>query len=177
MHTKEINMTHDLVWHSCSHWMKFWSQWMLHLKWLRASSRPFPSLYHGPHCFRITVLWKSKAWKWFSGQGLGWVSGMIGTSLNYLLLKTWRKLWLYFFHIIYLLICLCSASGMEPMYWSSFMTSSMQLAKECLSQRLTDDLGESFQPLEGLEKFAETIETGTEFCSRCVPECQHMYYQ
>ncbi|KAJ7988630.1 hypothetical protein DPEC_G00311210 [Dallia pectoralis] len=51
------------------------------------------------------------------------------------------------------------ASGMEPMYWSSFMTSSMQLAKECLSQRLTDDFGESFQPLEGLEKFAETIET------------------
>ncbi|XP_062325883.1 autophagy-related protein 2 homolog B-like isoform X2 [Osmerus eperlanus] len=51
------------------------------------------------------------------------------------------------------------ASGMEPMCWSSFMTSSMQLAKDCLSQRLTDDLGESFQPLEGLEKFAETIET------------------
>ena len=46
------------------------------------------------------------------------------------------------------------------MYWSSFMTSSMQLAKECLSQRLTDDIGESFQPFEGLEKFAETIETG-----------------
>lgn len=41
------------------------------------------------------------------------------------------------------------------------MTSSMQLAKECLSQKLTDDLGESFQPFEGLEKFAETIETGT----------------
>lgn len=52
------------------------------------------------------------------------------------------------------------ASGMEPMCWSSFMTSSMQLAKECLSQRLTDDQGESLQPLEGLEKFAETIETG-----------------
>ncbi|XP_066550604.1 autophagy-related protein 2 homolog B isoform X1 [Amia ocellicauda] len=51
------------------------------------------------------------------------------------------------------------ASGTEPMYWSSFMTSSMQLAKECLSQRLTDDQGEGFQPLEGLEKFAETIET------------------
>ncbi len=49
---------------------------------------------------------------------------------------------------------------MEPMCWSSFMTSSMQLAKECLSQRLTDDQGESLQPLEGLEKFAETIETG-----------------
>uniref|UniRef100_A0A665UX41 Autophagy related 2B n=1 Tax=Echeneis naucrates TaxID=173247 RepID=A0A665UX41_ECHNA len=47
----------------------------------------------------------------------------------------------------------------KPMYWSSFMTSSMQLAKECLSQKLTDDIGESFQPFEGLEKFAETIET------------------
>ncbi|KAF7201886.1 autophagy-related protein 2 homolog B isoform X1 [Nothobranchius furzeri] len=52
-----------------------------------------------------------------------------------------------------------AASGVEPMYWSSFMTSSMQLAKECLSQKLTDDMGESFQPFEGLEKFAETIET------------------
>uniref|UniRef100_A0A3B4AAI2 Uncharacterized protein n=1 Tax=Periophthalmus magnuspinnatus TaxID=409849 RepID=A0A3B4AAI2_9GOBI len=50
-------------------------------------------------------------------------------------------------------------SGVEPMNWSSFMTSSMQLAKECLSQKLTDDIGESFQPFEGLEKFAETIET------------------
>uniref|UniRef100_A0A3Q1H0K3 Uncharacterized protein n=1 Tax=Anabas testudineus TaxID=64144 RepID=A0A3Q1H0K3_ANATE len=47
----------------------------------------------------------------------------------------------------------------RPMYWSSFMTSSMQLAKECLSQKLTDDIGETFQPFEGLEKFAETIET------------------
>ncbi|KAM9294636.1 LOW QUALITY PROTEIN: autophagy-related protein 2 homolog B [Gastrophryne carolinensis] len=49
-------------------------------------------------------------------------------------------------------------SASEPMYWSSFMTSSMQLAKECLSQKFTDDQ-ESFQPFEGLEKFAETIET------------------
>lgn len=46
------------------------------------------------------------------------------------------------------------------MYWSSFMTSSMQLAKECLSQKLTDEQGEGSQPFEGLEKFAETIETG-----------------
>ncbi|XP_053331236.1 autophagy-related protein 2 homolog B [Spea bombifrons] len=49
-------------------------------------------------------------------------------------------------------------SGSEPMYWSSFMTSSMQLAKECLSQKLTDEQ-ETSQPFEGLEKFAETIET------------------
>ncbi|XP_072350535.1 autophagy-related protein 2 homolog B-like isoform X1 [Scyliorhinus torazame] len=50
-------------------------------------------------------------------------------------------------------------SGSEPMYWSSFMTDSMQLAKECLSQRLIDDQAEGPQPFEGLEKFAETIET------------------
>ncbi|KAM3919804.1 autophagy-related protein 2 homolog B isoform 1-T3 [Leptodactylus fuscus] len=49
-------------------------------------------------------------------------------------------------------------SASEPMYWSSFMTSSMQLARECLSQKLTDDQ-DSSQPFEGLEKFAETIET------------------
>ncbi|CAH2327935.1 autophagy-related 2 homolog B isoform X1 [Pelobates cultripes] len=49
-------------------------------------------------------------------------------------------------------------SGSEPMYWSSFMTSSMQLAKECLSHKLTDEQ-EASQPFEGLEKFAETIET------------------
>ncbi|KAM4664267.1 autophagy-related protein 2 homolog B isoform 2-T2 [Discoglossus pictus] len=48
-------------------------------------------------------------------------------------------------------------SGSEPMYWSSFMTSSMQLAKECLSQ--PTDEQETSQPFEGLEKFAETIET------------------
>lgn len=69
---------------------------------------------------------------------------------------------------------------MEPMYWSSFMTSSMQLAKECLSQRLTDDLGESFQPLEGLEKFAETIETGPApnvslISSRCILNKKHSH--
>uniref|UniRef100_A0A4X2K127 Autophagy related 2B n=1 Tax=Vombatus ursinus TaxID=29139 RepID=A0A4X2K127_VOMUR len=51
------------------------------------------------------------------------------------------------------------ATGSEPMYWSSFMTSSMQLAKECLSHRLTDEQGDGSQPFEGLEKFAETIET------------------
>lgn len=59
------------------------------------------------------------------------------------------------------------ASSSEPMYWSSFMTSSMQLAKECLSQKLTDEQGEGSQPFEGLEKFAETIETGTVCITNC----------
>ncbi|KAJ3613032.1 hypothetical protein NHX12_019288 [Muraenolepis orangiensis] len=49
-------------------------------------------------------------------------------------------------------------TGLEPMCWSSFMTSSMQLAKECLSQRLTDDIGESFQPFEGIVYCDETDE-------------------
>lgn len=60
-----------------------------------------------------------------------------------------------------------AATGSEPMYWSSFMTSSMQLAKECLSQKLTDEQGEGSQPFEGLEKFAETIETGLVLLSIC----------
>ncbi|XP_075387716.1 autophagy-related protein 2 homolog B isoform X1 [Tenrec ecaudatus] len=51
------------------------------------------------------------------------------------------------------------ATGSEPMDWSSFMASSMQLAKACLGQRLTEEQGEGTQPFEGLEKFAETIET------------------
>uniref|UniRef100_A0A8D1SCV2 Autophagy related 2B n=1 Tax=Sus scrofa TaxID=9823 RepID=A0A8D1SCV2_PIG len=61
------------------------------------------------------------------------------------------------------------ATGSEPMYWSSFMTSSMQLAKECLSQKLTDEQGEGSQPFEGLEKFAETIET-TMYCDETADE-------
>ena len=67
---------------------------------------------------------------------------------------------------------MCAASGQEPMCWSSFMTSSMQLARECLSQRLTDEQGESFQPLEGLETFAETIETGTHTYTHT--QCQYV---
>ncbi|KAG2457563.1 ATG2B protein, partial [Polypterus senegalus] len=62
------------------------------------------------------------------------------------------------------------ASDSEPMCWSSFMASSMQLAKECLSQKLTDEQGEGLQPLEGLEKFAETIET-VEYFDETGDEC------
>lgn len=74
---------------------------------------------------------------------------------------------IYAFCLVFMYVYPCFsflASGTEPMCLSNFMTSSMQLAKECLSQRLTDDQGESFPPLDGLEKFAETIETGNRPC-------------
>uniref|UniRef100_A0A674I7J2 Autophagy related 2A n=1 Tax=Terrapene triunguis TaxID=2587831 RepID=A0A674I7J2_9SAUR len=45
--------------------------------------------------------------------------------------------------------------GTESQSWSSCMTTSMQLAQECLK----DQAEEPPQPLEGLEMFAQTIET------------------
>uniref|UniRef100_A0A8C6VF55 Autophagy related 2B n=1 Tax=Naja naja TaxID=35670 RepID=A0A8C6VF55_NAJNA len=51
----------------------------------------------------------------------------------------------------------CLASSSEPMYWSSFMTSSMQLAKECLSQKLTDEQGEGSQPLKDLRNLLKQL--------------------
>ncbi|XP_059810801.1 autophagy-related protein 2 homolog A [Hypanus sabinus] len=49
----------------------------------------------------------------------------------------------------------CFAPGTESPSWSSCMTTSMQLAKECLQEQSE----EPTQPLEGLEMFAQTIET------------------
>uniref|UniRef100_A0A8C4W485 Autophagy related 2A n=1 Tax=Gopherus evgoodei TaxID=1825980 RepID=A0A8C4W485_9SAUR len=46
-------------------------------------------------------------------------------------------------------------SGEKSQSWSSCMTTSMQLAQECLK----DQAEEPPQPLEGLEMFAQTIET------------------
>lgn len=43
--------------------------------------------------------------------------------------------------------------------WASCMTSSLQLAQECLRDGLPEP-SEAPQPLEGLEMFAQTIETG-----------------
>ncbi|XP_073208031.1 autophagy-related protein 2 homolog A isoform X2 [Lepidochelys kempii] len=48
-----------------------------------------------------------------------------------------------------------AAPGTESQSWSSCMTTSMQLAQECLK----DQPEEPPQPLEGLEMFAQTIET------------------
>ncbi|XP_069752323.1 autophagy-related protein 2 homolog A [Narcine bancroftii] len=47
------------------------------------------------------------------------------------------------------------APGTESPSWASCMTTSIQLAKECLK----DQPEEPTQPLEGLEMFAQTIET------------------
>ncbi|XP_032871105.1 autophagy-related protein 2 homolog A [Amblyraja radiata] len=51
----------------------------------------------------------------------------------------------------------CFAPGPESPSWSSCMTTSMQLAKECLKE--SEEPEEPTQPLEGLEMFAQTIET------------------
>ncbi|XP_048381059.1 autophagy-related protein 2 homolog A isoform X2 [Stegostoma tigrinum] len=48
--------------------------------------------------------------------------------------------------------------GTESPSWSSCMTTSMQLAKECLKEQ-AEEPEEPIQPLEGLEMFAQTIET------------------
>ncbi|XP_078061478.1 autophagy-related protein 2 homolog A-like [Mustelus asterias] len=48
--------------------------------------------------------------------------------------------------------------GTESPSWSSCMTTSMQLAQECLKEQ-AEEPEEPTQPLEGLEMFAQTIET------------------
>ncbi|KAK2100200.1 Autophagy- protein 2 A [Saguinus oedipus] len=47
--------------------------------------------------------------------------------------------------------------------WASCMTTSLQLAQECLRDGLPEP-SEPPQPLEGLEMFAQTIETDGKFC-------------
>ncbi|XP_044125665.1 autophagy-related protein 2 homolog A [Bufo gargarizans] len=50
------------------------------------------------------------------------------------------------------------SGGAETHSWSSCMTTSMQLAQECLKEQ-ADEPSEPPQPIEGLEMFAQTIET------------------
>ncbi|KAL7978365.1 hypothetical protein Chor_014904 [Crotalus horridus] len=49
-------------------------------------------------------------------------------------------------------------AGPEGQSWASSMTTSMQLAQECLKEQ-TEEPSDPTQPLEGLEMFAQTIET------------------
>lgn len=67
--------------------------------------------------------------------------------------------------------CLGLSTMIEPLFlpvgpgtadsqsWASCMTTSLQLAQECLREGLPEP-SEQPQPLEGLEMFAQTIETG-----------------
>lgn len=50
------------------------------------------------------------------------------------------------------------------------MTSSMQLAQECLKDP-PEVSEEPPAPLEGLEMFAQTIETGESMCKPCLHVC------
>lgn len=56
-----------------------------------------------------------------------------------------------------------TGTSMFESMWSS-MTSSMQLAQECLQQD-TSNMGNA-QPLEGVEMFAQTIDSSKRFCLR-----------
>ncbi|XP_067328652.1 autophagy-related protein 2 homolog A [Anolis sagrei] len=51
-----------------------------------------------------------------------------------------------------------AAPGSESQSWASCMTTSMQLAQECLKDQ-AEEPSDTPQPLEGLEMFAQTIET------------------
>ncbi|KAM9301925.1 autophagy-related protein 2 homolog A [Gastrophryne carolinensis] len=51
-----------------------------------------------------------------------------------------------------------ASAGAESHSWSSGMTTSMQLAQECLKEQ-AEEPSEPPQPIEGLEMFAQTIET------------------
>ncbi|XP_054846840.1 autophagy-related protein 2 homolog A [Eublepharis macularius] len=51
-----------------------------------------------------------------------------------------------------------AATGSESQSWASCMTTSMQLAQECLKEQ-AEEPSDTPQPLEGLEMFAQTIET------------------
>ncbi|XP_018409817.1 PREDICTED: autophagy-related protein 2 homolog A [Nanorana parkeri] len=51
-----------------------------------------------------------------------------------------------------------ASGGPESHSWSSCMTTSMQLAQECLKEQ-AEEPSEPSQPIEGLEMFAQTIET------------------
>jgi autophagy-related protein 2 len=56
--------------------------------------------------------------------------------------------------------CLLKGVMLDSMFAS--MTTSMQLAQECLRQEPTEgeQVAEAAQPFEGLEVFAQTIEAG-----------------
>lgn len=60
--------------------------------------------------------------------------------------------------------CLFSDGGWDSQGWSSSMTSSMQLAQECLKDppEVSEEPPAQEPPaqLEGLEMFAQTIDTG-----------------
>lgn len=54
---------------------------------------------------------------------------------------------------------LFSATSMFESMWSS-MSSSMQLAQECMKQDSSSNTDNS-QPLEAIERFAQTIDSST----------------
>lgn len=69
-------------------------------------------------------------------------------------------------------LCLFTDGGWDSQGWSSSMTSSMQLAQECLKDppEASEEPPAQEPPaqLEGLEMFAQTIETGESKLCACL---------
>ena len=59
----------------------------------------------------------------------------------------------------------------------SSMTTSMQLAQECLKQQPSEgeEQADTAQPFEGLDMFAQTIEAGRSFIIRSL-KTQYAYF-
>jgi len=62
---------------------------------------------------------------------------------------------------MYLLYAIIGGSMTDSMIWNA-MTTSMQLAQECLKEGPSsgEEQAETTPPFEGLESFAQTIESG-----------------
>ena len=61
----------------------------------------------------------------------------------------------------------------DSMIWNA-MTTSMQLAQECLKESPSsgEEQAEASQPFEGLESFAQTIESGELFSLKLFFSCK-----
>ena len=66
--------------------------------------------------------------------------------------------------MLWKLMSVAGVSMTESMVWNA-MTTSMELAQECLKQGPSsgEEQAEASQPFEGLESFAQTIESGASF--------------
>lgn len=72
------------------------------------------------------------------------------------------RLQLYYLQVLSMFLFILATSMFESM-WSS-MTSSMQLAQECMRQDEANPTNDNAgQQLEGIEKFAQLIDSGELF--------------
>lgn len=86
---------------------------------------------------------------------------------TYLLILVLRQMW------IILYCCFTEGIMLESMF--SSMTTSLQLANECLRQENDQPADNTSQPFEGLELFAQAIEAGMAGLFVTIPLTVSMY--